>query len=82
MSTTLPESGASNVLVAKLKQHEAGIKSIKDKAPVPEIDFTIHTQDDGSTVSTQERVIKDVQAPAFKKPTDAEFFSQVDPSKP
>lgn len=82
MSTTLPESGTSDVLVAKLKQHEAGIKSIRDKGPVPEIDFTVHTQDDGSTVSTQERVVKDVQAPAFKKPTDEEFFSQVDPTKP
>lgn len=54
----------------------------KVSAPPPETDFTIHTQEDGSQVSTQERVVKDVQAPAFRKPTDAEFFSDTDPTKP
>jgi serine/threonine-protein phosphatase 2B catalytic subunit len=33
-------------------------------------------------VSTVERVVKDVQAPAFQKPTDEQFFSAQDPSKP
>lgn len=33
-------------------------------------------------MSTVERVIKDVQAPAFSKPTDEQFFSAQDPSKP
>ncbi|KAF9012891.1 Metallo-dependent phosphatase [Hymenopellis radicata] len=32
-----------------------------DKAPVPEIDFTQHKLEDGSVISTQERVIKDVR---------------------
>ncbi|CAO1622363.1 unnamed protein product [Sympodiomycopsis kandeliae] len=54
----------------------------KVSAPPPEIDFTIHTQEDGSQVNTQERVVKDVQAPAFRKPTDEEFFSETDPTKP
>lgn len=71
-------------LTARQKQQEAGIASIKNKgrAPVPEIDFSLYTQDDGSVVSTQERVVKDVQAPALHKPTDDQFFSHVDPSKP
>jgi serine/threonine-protein phosphatase 2B catalytic subunit len=49
---------------------------------IPEIDFTQHVQDDGTTVSTVERVVKDVQAPAFHKPTDEQFFSREDPTKP
>lgn len=49
---------------------------------MPEIDFTQHVQDDGTTISTVERVVKDVQAPAFYKPTDEQFFSREDPSKP
>jgi serine/threonine-protein phosphatase 2B catalytic subunit len=30
------------------------------KQPVPQIDFTVHQLDDGNTVSTQERVVKEV----------------------
>ncbi|CDR88210.1 calcineurin catalytic subunit [Sporisorium scitamineum] len=58
------------------------IGQITNKPAPPEIDFTVHTTDDGTQVSTQERVIKDVQAPAFQKPTDEQFFSAKDPSKP
>ncbi|RDW60034.1 serine phosphatase-1 [Coleophoma crateriformis] len=58
------------------------LRAISDKKPVPEIDFTLHTMEDGSQVSTQERVCKDVQAPAMHPPTDAQFFSPQDPSKP
>ncbi|TIB75104.1 Metallo-dependent phosphatase [Wallemia mellicola] len=54
--------------------------------PVPDIDFTVHTctpsNEDGTQVSTQERVIKDVQAPAMQPPTDEQFWSKVDPTKP
>jgi hypothetical protein len=34
------------------------IQAISEKKPPPEIDFTLHTMDDGSQVSTQERVCK------------------------
>lgn len=33
-------------------------KAVTDKKPVPEIDFTLHTMEDGSQVSTMDRVIK------------------------
>lgn len=33
-------------------------RAVTDKKPVPEIDFTLHTMEDGTQVSTQERVIK------------------------
>lgn len=58
------------------------IELARHKQPVPHIDFTIHQLDDGNTVSTQERVIKEVQAPAMQIPTDAQFFSTIDPTKP
>ncbi|KAF8605620.1 Serine/threonine-protein phosphatase 2B catalytic subunit A1 [Ceratobasidium sp. AG-I] len=54
----------------------------KDKVQIPDIDFTQHQLDDGSVVSTQERAVKDVQAPAMTTPTDAQFFSRADPTKP
>lgn len=34
------------------------LSKIQNKGPLPEIDFTIHQMEDGSTVSTQERVCK------------------------
>lgn len=91
---------------ARLKK---GIQARKTRQPV-EIDFTQHQLEDGSFVSTQERVVKDVshsgfmvsphfsltrrlpvrndrgraqvQAPAMQTPTEAQFFSETDPSKP
>ncbi|KAL2865246.1 serine/threonine-protein phosphatase 2B catalytic subunit [Aspergillus lucknowensis] len=49
---------------------------------VPEIDFSLHTMDDGTQVSTRERVVKEVQAPPMKPPSDELFWSSEDPSKP
>ena len=34
------------------------IRAMHEKRPVPEIDFTLHTMEDGTQVSTQERVCK------------------------
>jgi serine/threonine-protein phosphatase 2B catalytic subunit len=39
-------------------QVDNAIRAIQEKKPVPEIDFTIHTMEDGSQVSTLERVCK------------------------
>ncbi|WFD28855.1 protein-serine/threonine phosphatase [Malassezia nana] len=61
---------------------EKAYEEITRKAPVPKIDFTVHTMEDGEQVSTLERVIKDVQAPAFQLPTPEQFWSKRDPSKP
>ena len=33
-------------------------RAVHDKRPIPEIDFTLHTMEDGTQVSTQERVCK------------------------
>ncbi|KAG1741558.1 Metallo-dependent phosphatase-like protein [Suillus paluster] len=61
---------------------DRAIEQIQHKKPPPDIDFTQHLLEDGNTISTQERVVKDVQAPAMNVPTDAQFFSRQDPTKP
>ncbi|KAJ5134865.1 hypothetical protein N7448_000113 [Penicillium atrosanguineum] len=57
-------------------------RAVTEKKPVPEIDFSLHTMEDGSQVSTNERVVKEVQAPALSTPPDDMFWSPDDPSKP
>ncbi|KZV99240.1 Metallo-dependent phosphatase [Exidia glandulosa HHB12029] len=61
---------------------ERVVQQMTEKPPVPDTDFTVHQLENGETVSTQERVIKEVQAPALRVPTDEQFFSDVDPTKP
>ncbi|KAJ7512438.1 serine/threonine-protein phosphatase 2B catalytic subunit A1 [Mycena galericulata] len=58
------------------------IEQIQNRPPVPEIDYTQHVLEDGTSISTQERVIKDVQAPSANIPTASQFFSSADQSKP
>lgn len=58
------------------------IRAIRQKRPPPEIDFTIHTMEDGGQVNTTERVCKEVQAPATFKPTDEQFFEDESHTKP
>lgn len=41
-------------------QIQKAIDQIQDKGPTPEIDFTQHQLDNGYTISTQERVVKEV----------------------
>ncbi|KAL2916872.1 3',5'-cyclic-nucleotide phosphodiesterase (PDEase) (3':5'-CNP) [Polyrhizophydium stewartii] len=45
-------------------------------------DFTIHITDAGDAVRTIERICQDVAAPAVGKPTNAQFYSKKDASKP
>ncbi|KAI9779652.1 MAG: 3',5'-cyclic-nucleotide phosphodiesterase (PDEase) (3':5'-CNP) [Peltula sp. TS41687] len=68
--------------VDKSQQIDNAIRAIHEKKPVPEIDFTLHTMEDGTQVSTLERVCKDVQAPAFHTPSEDQIRSPQDPSKP
>jgi len=89
------------------------IRAVTNKKQVPEIDFTLHTMEDGTQVNTLDRVCKgeqnehplvnsqkgahdqevpafkyrclrpvDVQAPATSIPTEEQFFSPHDRSKP
>jgi len=58
------------------------IRKVMNKVAVPTIDFTVYTMEDGSSVSTTDRVVKDVQAPAVMTPTHEEFFSTDRPDLP
>jgi len=49
---------------------------------LPSMDFTVHTSDEGQVFNTTERVVKDVQAPAFLKPTDEQFYADETRQKP
>jgi hypothetical protein len=40
------------------KYIDNAMRAVREKKPLPEIDFTLHTMEDGSQVSTQERVCK------------------------
>ena len=37
-------------------------RAVNEKRPVPEIDFSLHTMEDGTQVSTQERVCKGIES--------------------
>jgi serine/threonine-protein phosphatase 2B catalytic subunit len=39
-------------------QVDNALRALQQKKPVPEIDFSLHTMEDGSQVSTMERVCK------------------------
>lgn len=41
-------------------------RAVTDKKPVPEIDFTLHTMEDGAQVSTMERVVKGNATPSLR----------------
>ena len=41
-------------------QVDNALRAISQRRPVPEIDFTLHTMEDGSQVSTMERVCKGI----------------------
>ncbi|THH30998.1 hypothetical protein EUX98_g3182 [Antrodiella citrinella] len=63
-------------------QIQKAIGQIQEKNVTPTIDFTQHQLENGFTISTQERVVKEVQAPAMSTPTDEQFWSKEDPTKP
>ncbi|GAA5811029.1 hypothetical protein MFLAVUS_004458 [Mucor flavus] len=60
--------------------------STKDEAPIvrttPKIDLTLFTTGDGTVVSTKERIIKEVPAPAVHLPTEEQFWSEERPGFP
>ncbi|KAF8541603.1 Metallo-dependent phosphatase-like protein [Trichophaea hybrida] len=76
------DTNQSTAALENTQKLENAIRAVNEKRPPPEIDFTLHTMEDGTQVSTLERVCKDVQAPAFHKPTNEQFYDQHDPSKP
>ncbi|KAG0256703.1 3',5'-cyclic-nucleotide phosphodiesterase (PDEase) (3':5'-CNP) [Actinomortierella ambigua] len=82
MSLPPPTSPRQGPAASHNVQTSAAMRILKNKKPVPQIDFTIHTMDDGTTASTVERYNKDVQAPAVTVPTDDVFYSKEFPDRP
>jgi serine/threonine-protein phosphatase 2B catalytic subunit len=55
-------------------QVDNALRALQQKKPVPEIDFSLHTMEDGSQVSTMERVCKGnykLLCPAIFRPKSA-----------
>jgi len=54
------ETGTSPPRAPMMHDHyfDAAIRAVRDKKPPPEIDFTLHTMEDGTQVSTLDRVCK------------------------
>lgn len=64
---TSPSNNSQPLVLAQLEKmdgntpknnFEVAARAMEHKKPVPEIDFTLHTMEDGQQVSTQERVCK------------------------
>lgn len=55
-----PEGEAGSFEDRQNSQVDNAIRAIQEKKPLPEIDFTIHTMEDGTQVSTTERVCKGI----------------------
>ncbi|GAA5905825.1 serine/threonine-protein phosphatase 2B catalytic subunit [Sporobolomyces salmoneus] len=67
----------------KRQQTQAAVSAIRNRnLRLPSIDFSVHTNDEGQIFNTQERVVKEVQAPAFSKPTDQQFYTDETKTKP
>lgn len=54
----MADSTSSSAAVENTQKLENAIRAVNEKRPPPEIDFTLHTMEDGSQVSTLERVCK------------------------
>jgi len=49
---------SSTAALENSQKLENAIRAVNEKRPPPEIDFTLHTMEDGTQVSTLERVCK------------------------
>lgn len=49
------------------KYMDKAVRAVQQKKPLPEIDFTLHTMEDGTQVSTMERVCKGIPAAQLAK---------------
>lgn len=58
-------AGAGEERRVASNQVDNAIRAIQEKKPLPEIDFTIHTMEDGTQVSTMERVCKGALETSF-----------------
>lgn len=55
-----PISPSTSPSFTAYEQTQRAINAVQNKAPIEDIDFTIHVMEDGTEVSTQERVCKGI----------------------
>jgi serine/threonine-protein phosphatase 2B catalytic subunit len=53
--------------VDQSKYMENAVRAVQQKKPLPEIDFTLHTMEDGTQVNTTERVCKGILATSVRQ---------------
>lgn len=53
-----PSSRPTTPSYSTYEQTRKAIDAVQNKVPVTDVDFTIHAMEDGTEVSTQERVCK------------------------
>lgn len=71
---------AASVQERRNIQVDNAIRAIREKKPLPEIDFTIHTLEDGTQVRTSERVCKGTRCPGL--PLEASSSLLISPELP
>lgn len=64
----------TQVAAENSRQMDNAIKAMEDKNVKNKQDFSLFTMEDGTQVSTKDRIVKSVPAPAKFKPKDEELF--------
>jgi len=66
----MADTNPSTAALENSQKLENAIRAVNEKRPPPEIDFTLHTMEDGAQVSTLERVCKGISSsePIFGMP--------------
>jgi hypothetical protein len=54
------EPVSADVAAVNSQKLENAIRAFQSKKPVPEIDFTLYTMEDGTMASTKERIVKGI----------------------
>lgn len=62
-ASSSPPPTPSTSLPNPYEQTRKAIDAIQNKSPIADIDFTIHAMEDGTEVSTQERVCRGIDSP-------------------
>jgi serine/threonine-protein phosphatase 2B catalytic subunit len=60
-ASSSPPSSPPGSSFRSYEQTQKAIDAIQNKTPIEDIDFTVHMMEDGTEVSTQERVCKGIQ---------------------
>lgn len=71
-----------NAAPAGARQVDNAIRAIQQKKPIPTIDFSVHVMDDGTQVSTKERVCQGQDAPLSLRHAPTSLQASMSPNHP